>query len=56
MPNVTREYLVLFNAITDAEEALRRLQAGLITAQQRAEDLFLEESEAVEDPSRGTAG
>lgn len=56
MPNVTREYLVLFNAITDAEEALRRLQAGLIAAQQRAEDLFLEEPEAPEYTSPGADG
>lgn len=49
MPNVTKEYLVLFNAITDAEESLRRLQAGLIAAQQRAEDLFLE-AESPEEP------
>lgn len=43
MRNVSKEYLVLFNAITDAEEALRRLQASLIDAQQKAEELYIEE-------------
>ena len=33
MQKVSKEYLLLFNAITDAEESLRRLQARLIDAQ-----------------------
>lgn len=48
MPNIAKEYLVLFNAITDAEEALRRLQAGLIAAQQQAEELFVEGMESAD--------
>lgn len=32
MQKVSKEYLLLFNAITDAEESLRRLQARLIDA------------------------
>lgn len=46
MLNVTKEYLLLFNAITDAEETLRQLRSNLIAAQQRAEDLFVEEDDS----------
>ena len=42
MQKVSREYLLLFNAITDAEETLDRLRAELMEAQRRAEELFLE--------------
>ena len=41
MQNLTKEYLLLFNAITDAETLLARLRADLIAAQQQAEALFL---------------
>lgn len=41
MQNISQEYLLLFNAITDAEERLERIRADLIAAQQRAEELFL---------------
>lgn len=46
MQKVSKEYLLLFNAITDAEESLRRLQARLIDAQQKAEELFITDDEA----------
>ena len=46
MQKVSQEYLLLFNAITDAEESLRRLQARLIDAQQKAEELFITDDEA----------
>ena len=60
MQKVSKEYLLLFNAITDAEESLRRLQARLISsqvlrsttparlidAQQKAEELFITDDEA----------
>ena len=52
MQKVSKEYLLLFNAITDAEESLRRLQARLIDAQQKAEELFITDDEA--DPPRRT--
>ena len=42
MQKVSKEYLLLFNAITDAEESLRRLQARLIDAQ----ELFITDDEA----------
>ena len=43
MNSPKKEYLLLFNAITDTEEALRQLRADLMAVQQRAEELFLEE-------------
>ena len=51
MQKVSKEYLLLFNAITDAEESLRLLQARLIDAQQKAEELFIEDEDSV-PPSR----
>ena len=42
---LTKEYLLLFNALTDAEEALAQIRADLMAAQQQAEDLFLERTE-----------
>ncbi len=47
MQNLTKEYLLLFNAITDAETLLARLRADLIATQQQAEALFLEGGEDV---------
>jgi len=40
-----KEYLLLFNTITDLEDALSDLRERLITAQQRAEELYLAEAE-----------
>lgn len=45
MKDITKEYLLLFNTITDAEETLRQLRARLVAAQQQAELLFLEETD-----------
>ena len=42
MKEITREYLTLFSAITDAMETLERLRADLAEAQRRAEELYLE--------------
>ena len=47
MQNLSKEYLLLFNAITDAEALLARLRADLIATQQQAEALFLEGGEDV---------
>ena len=41
MQKVSKEYLLLFNAITDAEESLCRLRAELMAAQQQAEELYI---------------
>jgi len=46
MRNISQEYLLLFNAITDAEESLARIREDLMAAQQQAEDLFVEEEAA----------
>ena len=50
MEQIPKEYLCLFNAISDAEVTLRALLAELMCAQQRAEELFLEQEEASSDP------
>lgn len=41
MQTISKEYLLLFNTLTDAEAALRRLEAQLMEAQRQAEELFL---------------
>lgn len=45
MKNISKEYLVLFNTITDAESALEALRQKLIVAQQLAEELYISEYE-----------
>lgn len=45
MNPISKEYLLLFNAITDAEETLQALRERLITVQQRSEELFLRAEE-----------
>ena len=50
MPNYQKLYTLMFNAVTDALEELERLNVGsakalLIAAQQRAEELYLEDRE-----------
>ena len=42
MRDIPKEYLLLFNTITDTEEALRILGERLMAAQQQAEALYLE--------------
>lgn len=51
MKDISKEYLLLFNIITDTEESLRQLQARLVAAQQQAESLYLEETDSL-DASR----
>lgn len=51
MTAITKEYLLLFNAVTDAERALARLRETLLEAQRQAEELFLEESGGDEPPA-----
>lgn len=48
MKDITKEYLLLFNTITDTEETLRQLRAKLLAAQQQAELLFLEETDPID--------
>lgn len=45
MQTIAKEYLLLFNALTDAEETLRKLESMLMEAQRKAEELFLEEGD-----------
>lgn len=45
MEPISKEYLLLFNAITDAQESLDRIRAELLSAQQRAEELYLAQTE-----------
>ena len=46
MENISQEYIILFNAITEAEEALRATREKLIAVQQRAEELYISGGEA----------
>jgi hypothetical protein len=41
MQSLSKEYLVLFNALTDAENTLLNLRASLINAQRLAEDIYI---------------
>ena len=45
MKSIPKEYLLLFNTISDTEAALNQLREVLINAQRQAEDLFLESYE-----------
>ena len=45
MKPISREYLLMFNAITDAEETLRQLREKLMFVQRQAEELYLEDEE-----------
>ncbi len=47
MQNISKEYLIVFHAITDAEEALRVVCERLIAAQQMAEEIFITDSKEV---------
>ena len=41
METITKEYLLLFNTITDLTETLESIHRDLISVQQQAEELFL---------------
>ena len=51
MKPISKEYLLLFNALTDTEETLRQLQARLLDIQRQAEELYLEGTDAPEAPA-----
>ena len=44
MTPLSKEYLLLFNTITDTERSLAQLRETLLEAQRRAEQLFLEDA------------
>lgn len=48
MSDLTKEYLLLFNAITSAEEALEVLRLRLIEAQRQAEELYISRAGSAE--------
>lgn len=52
MTVIPKEYLLLFNAVTDAEQSLAQLRETLLEAQRQAEELFLE----APDGDDGSAG
>ncbi len=41
MQDISQEYIILFNAITEAEKDLRRLRERLVLAQQLAEEAYI---------------
>ena len=41
---LSKEYLLLFNTITDTERSLAQLRETLLEAQRQAEQLFLEDA------------
>ena len=41
LDELTQEYLVLFSAVTAAEQTLAELRKRLVEAQQRAEELYI---------------
>ncbi len=41
MQDISQEYIILFNAITEAEKDLRRLREKLVLAQQLAEEAYI---------------
>lgn len=49
MEKLTKEYLLLFNAISDAETTLRQLRERLLLAQCQAEELYIEKDETQEE-------
>ena len=52
MTALSKEYLLLFNAVTDTEKSLALLRETLLEAQRRAEELFLEEPDENEPPDK----
>jgi len=53
MTTISKEYLLLFNAVTDAEDALDRLREALAEAQRQAEELYLGEPDEPGVPEKG---
>ena len=46
MQELFKGYVLLFNALRETEEALARLRADLMAAQQQAEELYLSQEES----------
>ena len=50
MTVLSKEYLLLFNAVTAAERTLFQLRESLLEVQRQAEELFLEEDGGDDPP------
>ena len=50
MTVLSKEYLLLFNAVTDAERTLFQLRESLLEVQRQAEELFREEDGGDDPP------
>lgn len=48
--DATKEYLLLFNTITDVENILKNLQSLLIITQQMAEEIYINSDEVSYSP------
>ena len=46
MQNISKEYLLLFNTLTELEQSLMELRDRLVRAQQEAEECYLQRMEA----------
>ncbi len=51
MQPIQKEYLILFNVITDANKALRELEDKLKNAQQMAEEIYISKQDIVSGKS-----
>lgn len=45
MQNISKEYLLLFNTLTELEESLLELRDRLISVQREAEEYYLQHAE-----------
>lgn len=52
MPTIAKEYVVLFNAITDAITSLDNLEKKLRFAQQCAEEIYIERFDTPNDKEK----
>lgn len=53
MENLPKEYLLLFNTLTDLERALQILRQQILTAQRTAEELYIrDEASEGEEPGQ----
>ena len=52
MKTISKEYLLLFRAVADAEETLRQLRERLVFVQRQAEELYLQDDGEFEKERR----
>ena len=56
MTAIAKEYLLLFNTVTDTEKSLAQLRETLLEAQRQAGELFLEQSDENQPTTGHDAG